>query len=546
MPKTMVAMLLAGTVLTGCTMIPDYERPVPPVAAEWPAGMAAAEAVPQEKPVAAIRWQSFFQSPELRKVIATALEHNRDLRVAALRVEEARATYQIQRANLVPNVTAGVSGNKQRVSQNVPFQGGANSFITEYYTAEVSASYGLDFFGRIRSLNRAALQDFLATEEAQKAVQVSLIAEVANVYLQLQADREILRLTEETLQTQEKSYNLISQRFEKGVGTQLELSQARIPVETARVNHALYTRLAMQDRNALVVLLGRENTDALLGESALEKVELMQQLPVGLPSEVLLLRPDVRQAEHALLAANANIGAARAAFFPSISLTGSIGQASAELGDLFTGAAGKIWSFAPSISVPIFQGGRNFANLDASKARKEIAIAEYERAIQNAFREVADELTARATLDDQHAAQANLVEASQQAYDTSNARFRQGIDSFLTVLDAQRSLFGAQQQLIEIEKQRLANAVNLYKVLGGGQLLASEDAGQQQAELKRQAEEARAATPEPTYMREVTVVTDTPAGEVTEHTTITTQETADGDVENVAVRTMMIEKEPVE
>lgn len=542
MRKPWIAIVLTGSLLAGCTMIPDYERPAPPVAAEWPlAGMTDGES-PQETPVGAIRWQAFFQSPELRGVIEAALEHNRDLRIAALNVEEARAQYQVARADLLPNITGDLTGQKQRISQNIPFPGAGNGFIAEFYTAEVSVSYGLDFFGRIRSLSRAALQQFLATEEAQRAVQVSLIAEVANAYLQLQADRAILRLTEETLEAQEHSYGLIDERFKRGVGSQLDLSQARIPVETARVNHALYTRRAMQSRNALVQLIGKENVDALLAEQKLESLSLMEELPVGLPSEVLLLRPDVRLAERALLAANANIGAARAAFFPSISLTGGYGRASGELGDLFTGSAGTIWSFMPSISVPIFQGGRNVANLEASEVRKNIAIAQYEKAIQTAFREVADELAARATLDHQMRAQTDLVEASQRAYDASNARYRQGIDSFLSVLDAQRSLFSAQQELIEIEKQRLANMVNLYKVLGGGQLLSSEDTAEAVAELKRQAQDAAAQAPQPTYIREITVLTDTPAGEVQEHITITTQRTADGETENVAEKVTVVEE----
>lgn len=538
--KPLITLLLAGSLLSGCTMIPDYERPDLPVRAEWPSGLAASMPAQQETPVAAIRWQEFFRSEPMRNVIQAALEHNRDLRVAALNVEAARSTYQIQRANLVPNVTGDVAGNKQRISQNIPFQGGTNSFINEFYTAQVSASYGLDFFGRIRSLNRAALQDFLATEEAQKAVQVSLIAEVANAYLQLQADRAILQLTEETLESQEKAFGLISQRFEKGVGSQLDVSQAQIPVETARVNHALYTRLVEQDKNALAVLIGKQNADDLMTHQPLDTVELMESLPMGLPSEVLLLRPDVRQAEHALLSANANIGAARAAFFPSISLTGSYGQASAELSDLFTGAAGTIWSFSPSISVPIFQGGRNFANLDLSKVNKDIAIAQYEKAIQVAFREVADELAARATLDEQQVAQTNLVAASQKAYDVSNARYNQGIDSFLTVLDAQRSLYEAQQSRIETEKQRLANLVNLYKVLGGGQLLASEDVQAQQDALKA---ESQAAVGVPTYRREITVVTDTPEGQLREDIAVTTLQNAEGEQVNVAEKTIAITPE---
>lgn len=466
--RQITTLLLTATLLSGCTMIPHFERPEPPVAKEWP---IQTEQAGKEVtvPAASIAWQEFFKSPALQKAITTALEHNRDLRVAALNVEAARARYGIQRSNLLPDITGDLEGNKQRISQNVPVDNSTNSFINEFYTAEVSLSYGLDFFGRLRSLSRAAQEEFLATEEARKAIQVSLIAETANAWLQLQADRAILRLTEDTFTAQQRSFDLIQARFDKGVSSSLELAQARIPLETARVDHALYTRLVEQDKNALTVLLGTHNAEVLMEEFPLEKVELMESLPVGLPSEVLLLRPDIRQSEHELLAANANIGAARAAFFPSISLTASIGEASGELDDLFTSAAGSIWSFSPKVSIPIFQGGLNFSNLFLSKANRDIAVARYEKAIQTAFREVADELAARATLGQQLQAQTQLVEASQSAYDSSRARYDQGVDSFLGVLDAQRSLYSALQQKIEIEKQRLTNLVNLYKVLGGGQ-----------------------------------------------------------------------------
>lgn len=484
MHKLPALLALTTVLLSGCTLIPHYDRPELPVAQNWPVeAPAAAEGEQAATPAAAIAWQEFFRSPHLQEVIATAIEHNRDLRVAVLNVEAVRGNYQVQRASLLPNVTGDVDGSKQRISQNIPFQGGANSFVNEFYTAQIRASYGIDFFGRIRSMSRAAYQEFLATEEAQRAVQVSLVAETANAYLQLLADREILELTQKTLDAQQRSFELVGKRFENGITGKLEFSQARIPLETAKVNHALYTRLVQQDMNALTVLMGKENAELLLSEQRLGDVDLMQALPVGLPSDVLLLRPDIREAEHRLISANASIGAARAAFFPQITLTAGIGEASNELGDLFTGAAGPIWSFAPSVSLPIFQGGRNLANLLVTESQRDIAVAQYEKAIQVAFREVADELAARATLDQQVQAQASLVEAASDAYNTSQARYDQGIDSFLTVLDSQRAQYEAQQALIETQKQRLANTVNLYKVLGGGQV-SQETAAPAQADNK--------------------------------------------------------------
>jgi outer membrane protein, multidrug efflux system len=479
MYKFSALMLVSAALLGGCTMIPEYSRPESPVAAEWP--VQAPPAVDDEgkplTPAASVAWQEFFQSPHLQEVLATALDNNRDLRVALLNVEAARNAYRIQRAEILPSVDGNVGGVRQKITRNTPFNaGGGSAIYAEYYTAEVTGSWEVDIFGRLRSLNRWALESYFASEEERRAVQVALIAETANAYLQLLADREILDLTKKTFEAQQSSYKLVSQRFEKGIAGKLELAQARIPLETARVNYALYSRLIQQDINALTLLMGRENTKALLGNDKLENVKLLEALPIGLPSDVLLLRPDIRQAEHELLSANANIGAARAAFFPRITLAGGIGQSSAELSDLFSGPAGEIWSFTPSISVPLFSGGANWANLLVSQNQRDIAVANYEKAIQVAFREVADELAARATLDDQLQAQADLVQAATDAYDTSRARYDQGVDSFLSVLDAQRSQYEAQQMLIETQKQRLANTVNLYKVLGGGQVSAQDAA----------------------------------------------------------------------
>jgi multidrug efflux system outer membrane protein len=461
-------LLLLPLLLAGCTMIPDYTPAELPVAKQWPGQQTESEeksdASEVKTPVAQIAWNDFFKSPVLQNVLRAALENNRDLRVAALNVEAARSAYGIERANLLPSVNGDITGLKQKT-----LPGASGRAANEIYTAQVNASYELDFFGRIRSLNEAALESFLASEDARKAVQVSLLAETANAYLQLQADRELLKLTKSTLEAQEKSSNLINQRFNRGIGSRLDVAQALIPLEQARANLALYTRLVAQDKNALILLIGKQDADSLLAEQNLDSIELMKELPVGLPSEILLSRPDISEAEHNLLSANANIGAARANFFPRISLTGSYGQASVQLSDLFKSAAGTVWSFAPQVSLPIFQGGANIANLNLSETNRDIAVANYEKSIQAAFREVADQLAARATLDQQLKAQQNLVKASQDAYNLSGARYRLGTDSFLSVLDAQRSLFTAQQAEIDIRKQRLANMVNLYKALGGGQ-----------------------------------------------------------------------------
>jgi len=472
--KKPMAILLCTSLLSGCTMIPDYLRPDLPTSTSWHAEETLPELSTESQQAAAdIVWQEFFISPGMQKVVEAALTNNRDLRVAALNVEAARALYRIERSDLFPNVNAGAAGARQKVTEaqstSNPLFGSPQEYITSTYTANLaSTAFELDLFGRLRSQNEAALESYFATGAARDAAQISLIAETANAYLQWLADRKILALVQETLDAQQKSYDLIAKSYEKGVASKLDLAQVRQAVETAKANLALYTRRVMQDQNALVLLMGVKTLDPSLQTERLDDVAVLEKLPVRLPSEVLLVRPDVRQAEHELLSSNANIGAARAAFFPTISLTGTFGYASSDLGDLFSSAASGAWSFAPQITLPIFQGGRNIANLDYTKLIKEASVARYEKTIQTAFKEVSDELAARSTLDDELGAQRNLVEATQNAYDLSFARYKEGIDNFLNVLDAQRSLFSAQQQEIEIQKQQLANLVNLYKVLGGG------------------------------------------------------------------------------
>jgi multidrug efflux system outer membrane protein len=463
--------LLAGLLLGACTLIPGFTPPAPPIPAELPVGEDAA---PADAPEAqTIGWQEFFPAPPLQAIIRTALANNRDLRAAMLNVEATRALYRVQRSFIMPGVTANGTENRRAIPEalggaNPLARAGGTRLITQYEANLASTVFELDLFGRIRSLSESALQDYFATEAARDAAQITLVAEVANTYLQWLADRKILILSRDTLAAQEKSLELIAASNEKGVASQLDVAQVRTAVESARANVALYDRLVEQDRNALFLLLGTHDEALLAPEVTLDSVTVMESLPVGVSSHVLLARPDVRQAEHRLLAANADIGAARAAFFPTVSLTGSYGFASTDLSTLFSGGAAGAWSFVPQATLPLFLGGRNFANLDFSEASRDAAVAQYEGAIQAAFREVADELAARRTLDDQLAAQRALVAAAQQAYDLSYARYREGLDSFLTVLDAQRSLFVAQQNEITIDRQRRTNLANLYKALGGG------------------------------------------------------------------------------
>ena len=471
MKKILISALSSALLLAGCSLEPDYARPEAPVPAAWPSGPAYDGAAATRKPdgrlMADLGWREFFRSEPLQRVIETALRNNRDLRVAALNIEQARAQYRIERAALVPNLAADASGTRARTPASLSATGQAMT-ASQYSVQGGIAAYEVDLFGRVRSLRNKALEEYFATAEARDAVEISLIAEVANAWLTLQADRQLLALTEETLATQEESFRLIGRSYERGVASGLDLAQAQTSVETARVNRALYLRQVAQDRNALTLLVGAPLDDAELPAGAMVGVEsLVADLPAGLPSDLLQRRPDIREAEHRLKAASANIGAARAAFFPNITLTATGGTASSALSDLFAAGTGA-WLFSPAISLPIFDAGRNQANLDAAKAQRDIGVAQYEKTIQSAFREVADALAGRGTFEDQVKAQAALVAAAGESHRLAKLRYDKGIDSYLNVLDAQRSLYGAQQALIGIELGRLNNLVTLYKVLGGG------------------------------------------------------------------------------
>ncbi|MBN2751319.1 MAG: efflux transporter outer membrane subunit [Rhodospirillaceae bacterium] len=468
--------LLCATIVglvSGCSLIPDMTTPAMPVAKTWPQGPAydSSKTKPQED-IADLGWNAVFQSPQLQHLITTAVQNNRDLRIAALRVESARAAYQITESDLYPQINGTGSRTRSRTPAELSSSGRAIT-ASQYSVGVGVTAFELDFFGRLRSLETQALEAFLATKEAQIDAQIALVAEVANAWLTLQADNRQLRLTKETLASRQASLDLTTARFRNGVATQLDIAQARTALETARVNLAMYTRAVAQDRNALEILVCTPLQDADVADLDAPFTDVVTVPEIGVSSEVLLRRPDIREAEHQLRAANANIGAARAAFFPSISLTGNLGVASTKLGSLFEGAS-RSWSFGPEISVPIFTAGRNQANLDVAKADRDIAVATYEKAIQTAFKEVANALAARKTMIDQLDAQKNLVASSQDSLDLSQARYDRGISSYLDVLDSQRSLYSAQQTQIDLERAQLTNLVGLYKALGGG--ITSSDA----------------------------------------------------------------------
>ncbi|VVE38830.1 multidrug transporter [Pandoraea eparura] len=470
-----LSIALAAAFLAGCTLAPHYERPEAPIATTFPSGPAyktpgAANqngtAGSNAVVAADLGWREFFTDPRLQKLIEIALQNNRDLRVSMLNVEAARAQYQIQRSALLPSVGAAGQASVQRMPADLTSSERA-SISRSYQVGVGFTSYELDLFGRIQSLKDQALETYLASEDTAKTAHITLVSEVATAYLTWLADQELLKLTSDTLKSQESSYQLTKRSFDVGTASGLDLRQAQTPVDAARANLAQYTRQVAQDENALALLIGQPLPADLPPGRPLDGQGLLADLPAGLPSDLLLRRPDVTAAEHTLKGANANIGAARAAFFPSISLTASAGTASASLSNLFKGGQGA-WSFAPSITLPIFAGGQNRANLDLAKVKKRIEVANYEKAIQTAFREVSDGLAARGTLDDQVAAQESLVKASDESYKLSDLRYRNGVDSYLNALVSQRSLYSAQQSLIATRLSRWTNLVTLYKALGGG------------------------------------------------------------------------------
>ena len=494
--RTALAALAAGVALAGCSLIPAYERPAAPVPAVYPGGPAQ---LPGQPAAASVSWLDYFGDARLQQVIGIALRNNRDLRVAALNIEQARATYQIQRATQFPTVAASLSETRQRPSL-LGTPGISQSVIAGLGTS----AWEIDVFGRIASLREAALAQFLATEEARKAVQVSLISTVANGWLTLLADDELLELTRQTLQTRQESVRLTKMRFDAGVVSEIDFQLARSLAETAQATYAQQQRQRLQDENALALLLGQPVPPEALPLSApqatpdvaaagmseaatsgrggpaaspvpvldtvaggLDSLVPMPELPAGLPSDLLVRRPDVRQAEQQLLSANANIGAARAAFFPRIALTASVGSASTELSELFKSGS-QAWSFTPQVTLPIFDAGRNQAGFEAARAQRDIAVAQYDRAIQSAFREVADALAGRATLGEQLRATRAQAEAEAVRFRLSDLRYRNGIASALDLLDSQRSLFAAQQLAVQARLAQLQNQVLLYKALGGG------------------------------------------------------------------------------
>lgn len=439
--------------MTGCTMIPKYERPVAPVAPQFPGGTETNAAL-----AADIAWKSVFDDERLQQLITLALTNNLDLRVAALNVEQSRAQYRIQRSASLP----GVDGNGRFTRAY------AQERTTDEWSASIgSTAYEVDFFGRIRSLNRQALEKFLATSEAKRSTQISLVSEVASQYFTLRQAQTQLELARQTLATVQESYALNKATFDAGASSELDLRTAEAQVQTAMINALTYERRIAQAENHLTLLVGQPLPTDLPAPRPFDETNLVAEVPAGLPSELVQRRPDILQAEHTLRAANANIGAARAAFFPSVKFTASVGTTSSKFDQLFASGTG-LWSFSPQITLPIFTGGQNRADLDSAKISTRIEVANYQKAIETAFREVADALVATRSYTEQLEVQAKLIDAQQRRFDLATARYRQGDTAYLDVLSAQQDLYSAQQNRLETRLNQLASRISLYKSLGGG------------------------------------------------------------------------------
>ncbi len=459
--------------VAGCSLQPTYERPDAPVAGAFPNGDAYKYPATGEGgatlPATEIGWRDFIGDPRLQRLVEIALNNNRDLRVAALTVEQVQALYRIQRAQLYPQVSAFADATRSRTPGDLTTGGGSGrgGVTFQSYEAGLSVSWTLDFFGRLRSLRDQALQQYFASAYGRQAFEILLVSQVADQYLVMISNDELMAVTQGTLKSAQDSYNLVKLQFDAGTATELTLRQSEGVVEQAQANYTAFVRLRAQAENALVLLLGQPLPADLPPAATLDNQKLLTDIPPGLPSDLLTRRPDIQQAEATLRGANANIGAARAAFFPTVSLTGNLGLASATLGGLLGGGA-SAWSFIPQLTQPIFNAGANEANLDVSKLQKDIDIATYQKTIQTAFREVADGLAARGTFDDQVASLERFTQTSRRQLELSLMRYKSGVDSYLTVLTAQTNYYAAQQILVSARLSRLTSIVDLYRALGGG------------------------------------------------------------------------------
>ena len=457
--KTFSLSVLTLAALSGCQLAPEQQNLALPVPETY-------SVQTEQATVNTLKWQQFFSDKKLQVLINQSLEYNKDLQIAMLNVQRVRGLYQIENSVLYPSLNVNGSGTRQLLPASLTSTNEAS--ISSQYSATVGiTSYELDIWGKVRNQTQQALQNLYSTELTQYSTQVSLVAELANAWLNYATDQQLLGLAEETLKSQQASLGLTQKSFDLGAASKITLEQLKSTVASAKVDIATYKRLLKRDKNALDLLVGKPVSPELLPNKVLDSLLALPKIPVGLPSDLLTQRPDIKAAEHQLLAANANIGVARAAFYPSISLTANAGTASNDLSDLFDAGSGT-WSFIPSVTLPIFNMGRNQAQLDVAKADQQIAVVTYQQKIQQAFREVADALADNEGYQAQLSALDMLLQSRGSTFSLSKARYDKGVDSYLQVLDAQRSWYAAQQQQILGQQALLASQISLYKVVGGG------------------------------------------------------------------------------
>lgn len=457
-----MSMAVVSFLFSGCvSLAPDYARPSAPVPSTWDMGAKESNQNVQE-----LSWQAFIHDERLSKVVAQSLEQSRDLRKAVANIEAARAMYRVQRSSEFPTIEAGATGSKARSLNSTT----NTTSITQSSSATVGiSSYEIDFFGKARSLSESEFETYKGVEEAERSVRITLIAETVSAWLTYASDQSLLSLSQQTEASAKHSLALVQKRVELGIDSKVSQYNAQTIFQQAKADVASYTTKVAQDRAALELLVGARVDEALLPkELGSASKNWLADVPVGLSSEILLNRPDVLEAEHNLKAANANIGVARAAYFPSITLTTKGGVGSSTLSGLFSGGTSTIWSFVPNLSLPIFDAGEREANLDYAKAKRDVYVATYESAIQTAFKEVSSALARRATIYDQYTAKEALVEASKQSYTLYDARYQKGVDTYLNALLSERSFYSSQQSLISVRLEELNNRVTLYRVLGGG------------------------------------------------------------------------------
>ncbi len=446
--------ILILVLLAACTLEPKYSKPDAPV--EFNASQSSSK-----KKISLVAWNEFFQSDDLQRVISLALENSKDLRVAAMNVEIAEQTHGVVRSNLFPTISASASETRQGVVS-------AFAVFTpkRQYRANLGfTSYEVDFFGRLRSQKKSAFEDYLSSVEAMNIVRIAVITQTANAYAQYLLDRQILKIAEENLAALEEKLKLVELRKKNNIDSATTYLTAQSAAETARISVETYNKIVEQDKNALMALTGVFDIRSIPQDLAIDDIKINQSALDFVASENLLARPDIKQAEHNLIAANANIGAARAAFFPSISLTANYGYTSRQLNGLFDS---KMWSLTPQINLPIFSGGRNIANLNIAEARKNLQVAQYEKTIQNAFRETLDSLAEKKALDNQKQSYTNIFKASQASYRISEKKNKVGAMSKMDVINAKISLLEAEKNHLSNKKELLANLITLYKVMGGG------------------------------------------------------------------------------